>query len=180
MSRLPSSRTNVAFLEKVLSPVYVDTRPKGVVSDRGQFLASVKQEEAEPNVNDDRLKSTDVTVRLYGDTAVLTGRSGIVSDDSTGSLAGETRWTRIFLRQGGIWKLVAFQATLVEKSSWPTCPFAGARGPSGRCGSYRMRGHQAGRIVSSGRTPDPICVGGVGPARMQRRRDGLPPGASVS
>ncbi|NCX98836.1 MAG: nuclear transport factor 2 family protein [Planctomycetia bacterium] len=115
MSRLPSSRTNVAFLEKVLSPVYVHTRPKGVVSDRGQFLASVKQDEAEPNVNDDRLKSTDVTVRLYGDTAVLTGRSGIVSDDATGSLAGETRWTRIFLRQGGIWKLVAFQATLVGK-----------------------------------------------------------------
>lgn len=106
---------NLAFLEGVLHPDYVHTRPNGVVSDRGQFLASVKQDEAEPNVNYDKLTSTDIKVRLYGDTAVLTGRSGIASDDATGALNGETRWTRIFLRQGGNWKLVAFQATLVPK-----------------------------------------------------------------
>jgi len=106
---------NLAFLEGVLHPDYVHTRPNGVVSDRGQFLASVKQDEAEPNVNYDKLTSKDIKVRLYGDTAVLTGRSGIASDDAAGALNGETRWTRIFLRQGGKWKLVAFQATLVPK-----------------------------------------------------------------
>lgn len=106
---------NLAFLENVLHPDYVHTRPNGVVSDREQFLASVRQDRAEPNVNYDKLTSTDVTVRVYGDTAVLTGRSGIVSDDAAGTLEGETRWTRIFLRQGGAWKLVAFQATLVRK-----------------------------------------------------------------
>lgn len=106
---------NLALLEDVLHPDYVHTRPNGVVSDRAVFLASVKQDEAEPNVNYDKLTSTDIKVRLYGDTAVLTGRSGIVSDDATGGLDGETRWTRIFLRQGGKWKLIAFQATLVRK-----------------------------------------------------------------
>jgi len=106
---------NLGFLEGVLHPDYVHTRPNGAVSDRAQFLASVKQDEAEPNVNYDKLTSMDIKVRLYGDTAVLTGRSGIVSDDATGVLQGETRWTRIFLRQGGVWKLVAFQATLVPK-----------------------------------------------------------------
>lgn len=92
---------NLAFLEGVLHPDYVHTRPIGVVSDRAQFLASVKQDEAEPNVNYDKLTSKNIKVGLYGHTAVLTGRSGIVSDDATGSLQGETRWTRIFLRQGG-------------------------------------------------------------------------------
>jgi len=106
---------NLAFLENVLHPDYVHTRPNGVVSDRAQFLASVKQDTAEPNVNYDKLTSSDVKVRLHGDTAVLTGRSGIVSDDAAGTLEGETRWTRVFLRQGGGWKLVAFQATLVPK-----------------------------------------------------------------
>ncbi|MFM8733921.1 MAG: nuclear transport factor 2 family protein [Pirellulales bacterium] len=106
---------NLAFLEGVLHPDYVHTRPNGVVSNRAQFLASVKQDEAEPNINYDKLTSADITVRLYGDTAILTGRSGIASNDATGTLNGETRWTRIFLRQGGTWKLVAFQATLVRK-----------------------------------------------------------------
>lgn len=106
---------NLAFLENVLHPDYVHTRSNGVFYDRGQFLASVKRDEVEPNVNYEKLTSTDVAVRLYGDTAVLTGRSGIVSDDATSVLKGETRWTRIFLRQGSTWKLVAFQATLVRK-----------------------------------------------------------------
>ena len=106
---------NLAFLESVLHPDYVHTRPNGIFSDRASFLASVKRDEAEPNVNYDKLTSTDVAVRLYGDTAILTGRSGIVSDDTSGALTGETRWTRIYLRQDGTWKLVAFQATLVPK-----------------------------------------------------------------
>lgn len=106
---------NVTFLEGVLHPDYVHTRPNGVVADRARFLASVKQDEAEPNVNYDKLTSADIKVRLYGDTAVVTGRSGIASDDATGPLNGETRWTRVFVRQGGTWKLVAFQATLVGK-----------------------------------------------------------------
>ena len=106
---------NLVFLEGVLHPEYVHTRPNGVVSDRAQFLASVKQDEAEPNVNYDKLTSADIKVRLYGDTAVVTGRSGIVSDDSSGNLNGETRWTRVFIRQGGTWKIVAFQGTLVRK-----------------------------------------------------------------
>lgn len=106
---------NLPFLEQVLHPNYVHTRPNGVVSDRAGFLASVKRDDVEPNVNYDKLTSTDVTVKLYGDTAVLTGRSGIVSNDASGTLAGETRWTRVFVRQSGGWKLVAFQGTLVRK-----------------------------------------------------------------
>ena len=106
---------NVTFLEGVLHPDYVHTRPNGVVSDRARFLASVKRDEVEPNVNYDKLTSADIKVRLYGDTAVVTGRSGIASDDATGPLNGETRWTRVFVRQGGTWKIVAFQATLVRK-----------------------------------------------------------------
>lgn len=105
---------DLAFLEGVLHEDYVHTRPNGVVSDRTLFLDSVKRDEAQPNVNYDKLTATDITVRLYGDTAVLTGRSGIRADDAAGTLKGETRWTRVFLRQRGTWKLVAFQATLVR------------------------------------------------------------------
>lgn len=104
---------NLAFLEATLHPDYVHTRPNGIVTDRAGFLASVKRDKAEPNVNYDKLTSTDVAVRVYGDTAVLTGRSGIASKDASGRLDGETRWTRVFVRQDGRWKIVAFQATLV-------------------------------------------------------------------
>ena len=107
-------KEDVAFLEGVLHGDYVHTRPNGVVWDRAGFLESIRQDESQPNVNYEKLTTTDITVRLYGDTAVLTGRSGLASDDASGRLAGETHWTRVFVRQGGAWKAVAFQATLIR------------------------------------------------------------------
>ncbi len=59
--------------------------------------------------------TADITIRLYGDTAVVTGRSGIASDDASNAINGETRWTRVFVRQGGTWKIGDFYATLVRK-----------------------------------------------------------------
>ena len=108
-------KEDLAFLQGVLHEDYVHTRPNGIVWDRTGFLESVKQDEAPPNVNYETLTATDVRVRLLGDTAILTGRSGIKSDDAQGTLKGETRWTRVFVRHKGKWKAVAFQATLVGK-----------------------------------------------------------------
>ncbi|MFM7035421.1 MAG: nuclear transport factor 2 family protein [Planctomycetia bacterium] len=106
---------NLSFLEGVLHQDYVHTRPNGVIWDRAGFLASVNQDHALPNVNYDKLTTTDIRVHLYGDAAVLTGRSGLKSDGSQGTLTGETCWTRVFVRQDGRWKAVAFQATMAGK-----------------------------------------------------------------
>jgi ketosteroid isomerase-like protein len=57
----------------------------------------------------------DVKVRLYGDTALVTGRSTIKGKDQQGAIDQQQRWIRVFLRQDGRWQLVHFQATRVQK-----------------------------------------------------------------
>ena len=54
-------------------------------------------------------------VRLYGDTAVVTGRSTAKGKDQQGAIDEQRRWTRVFVRQDGRWQLVHFQGTLVQK-----------------------------------------------------------------
>jgi ketosteroid isomerase-like protein len=52
----------------------------------------------------------DMVVRVYGDTAVVTGRATAV-----GTLRGEPypriRFTRVYVKHGASWKVVLFQQT---------------------------------------------------------------------
>jgi hypothetical protein len=56
---------------------------------------------------------SDVNVRLFGDTAVMTGRGHqeVVRDDGIFNLY--TSFTNVWVEQAGAWKLAVWQATLV-------------------------------------------------------------------
>jgi ketosteroid isomerase-like protein len=60
---------------------------------------------------------TDVKIRIYGNTAVATG---VLNAKSAGPLAASdtlaathSRFTRVFVKRGGIWQCVLFQTTLI-------------------------------------------------------------------
>ena len=60
------------------------------------------------------VKYDSLTVRIYGDVAVLMGIA-----DNTGSFrglpfAGKLRYTRIFVKRGGRWQAVAMQHTMLQ------------------------------------------------------------------
>jgi len=57
---------------------------------------------------------SDLTVRIYGDTAVVTGRSNQKGQENGKDYSGDYRFTRVYVKQGGAWKTVALQATLVQ------------------------------------------------------------------
>ncbi len=56
-------------------------------------------------------------VRVYGDTAVVTGRSRVAGIDAKGKPFPhpESLWTDTFVRRGGVWQCVATQSTAVSK-----------------------------------------------------------------
>jgi hypothetical protein len=58
---------------------------------------------------------SDLTVRVYGDVAVLQGVA-----DNTGMyrgfpFGGKLRYTRVFVRRGGRWQAVAMQHTMIQQ-----------------------------------------------------------------
>lgn len=105
-------KPDIAFLEKVLDKDYVHFRPHGNVEDRAQYLEDRKT----GHVDFDSLVADDIKVRIYGDTAIVTYRSTAKGKDQDGAIAEQRRWTRVFVRENGQWKLVHGQGTTIQKS----------------------------------------------------------------
>lgn len=57
---------------------------------------------------------SDLKVRLYGDTAIVTGRSVQKGAENGKDYSGDYRFTRVYVRQGGVWLTVALQTTLIR------------------------------------------------------------------
>jgi hypothetical protein len=94
---------NVATLNTILSDDLIFTTYDGKVLDKAAVLKSVKDEKIE---SDDL---SEIVIRIYGTTAVITGRSTVkfrVQDTLT---TQGFRWTDTFVKTGNVWKCVASQ-----------------------------------------------------------------------
>ena len=56
-----------------------------------------------------------LTVRVYGDTAVVTGRSIQSGAENGKDYSGDYRFTRVYVKENGHWLTVALQTTLIQK-----------------------------------------------------------------
>ena len=104
-------KADIAVLERVLHEDYVHHRPRGTVEDRAQYLENRKAR----RVDFDSLVADEIKVRVYGDTALVTGRSIAKGRDQHGTMDEHRRWTRVLVRQDGRWQFVHFHATPIPK-----------------------------------------------------------------
>ena len=102
---------DVAVLERVLHEDYVHIRPSGVVEDRAQYL---ENREAR-RVDFESLVPDEIKVRVYGDSAIVTGRSTAKGTDQDGRMDGQRRWTRVLVRRDERWQFVHFQGTPITQ-----------------------------------------------------------------
>ena len=58
-----------------------------------------------------RLELTDTRVRVYGDTAVVTSQAQVEGTNGTSDISGQYRYTRVYNRRLGQWKIVSFEAS---------------------------------------------------------------------
>jgi len=100
-------------LENLLSPVYVDISASGEVTTRNQQIALLFQRNAEPNSIEQRV----VSVRTFGDTAVVSGTYIMRYKVNGGAKEDRGIFTHVFARVRGKWLCVNSQrTTVVEKS----------------------------------------------------------------
>jgi ketosteroid isomerase-like protein len=104
-------KADVALLERVLHDDYVHHRPRGTVENRAQYLENRKAR----RVDFESLVPDEIKVRVYGDTAIVTGRSTAKGKDQYGKMDEQRRWTRVLVRRDGRWQFVHFQATPISK-----------------------------------------------------------------
>jgi ketosteroid isomerase-like protein len=105
-----SKRGDVAFFEKLEAPDYLFTDPSGMVHTRDEDLAIAKS-------GDLKFESMDIDemkVRLYGDTAVITGVTTVKGTFKNQDISGKYRWTDVYVKRGGQWQIVNAQLTPIQ------------------------------------------------------------------
>jgi ketosteroid isomerase-like protein len=113
---LAYQQRDVRILSEMLTDDFTLTDATGAVLTKGAYLMSVVRR-PEFDVPPPLYESKDVTVRIEGDTAVVTGRSAVKGRGRgrAQTVAGDYMFTDEWVRQGGVWKARRTRATSAVK-----------------------------------------------------------------
>jgi hypothetical protein len=98
-------------IERIIAPEWRSTGPDGRSTDRATVLAQVFEKRVH---RIDRLAIDDVAARVFGDAAVVTGRTHGAGAFDGAAYDVVIRFTDTFVRRDGRWQAVASHASLVE------------------------------------------------------------------
>lgn len=98
------------FSERTLAEDYVAISPLGQVIGKAETIAARKTAQ----LRYDSIDVTDMVVRLYGNTAVVTARADVKGKELGEEFSGPYRFTRVWVRRSGHWLTVSYQATVTR------------------------------------------------------------------
>jgi len=101
---------NVGEMDRLLADDYVGISSNGTIENKQQELA----QRSAGTVRISRMDITDTRVRVYGDTAVVTSQAQLEGTNGTSDISGRYRYTRVYARRLGKWKIVSFEASRVH------------------------------------------------------------------
>jgi uncharacterized protein (TIGR02246 family) len=97
-------------LATIIAPTFTFIGPDGQVENRQAYLAGYKQL-PELGVKVNSIDMDEVDVRIFGDTAIVTGRVVAKLTMKDQPLTENVRFTRVYQRQSGTWLMVSGQGT---------------------------------------------------------------------
>ena len=108
---------DAAALQRILADDWVGIDFEGTVLNKQQALAGIVSDFS------GSLDSTvlrDMKVRVYGNTAVVTGTDTETGDYHGQDSSGRYQWTDVFVRRAGRWQAVSSQSTKLTAPQGPT------------------------------------------------------------
>ena len=103
---------DAAALDRIYADDFIGIGPSGAVRTKPQVLADFTSHD----LIFQSITTDDVRIRVYGNTVVETGRSTMVGQDRGKVVPRDNRFTRVWVRRHGRWRLVAnHYSTLVAQ-----------------------------------------------------------------
>jgi ketosteroid isomerase-like protein len=102
---------DLATLERIFADDLLYIHSNARLETKQQFLESVKS----GNIKYEALKHSDLKVQLFGDTAVLRGKSDIKGVANGQPYALPIRFITVYVKLNGRWQMTAWQSTRIEK-----------------------------------------------------------------
>ena len=100
---------DAAALDRLYAEDFIGIGPSGAVRAKGQVIADFTS----GRLRFQSITTDDVQWRLYGDTAVETGRSTMNGQDRGKTVPRDNRFTRVWVKRLGRWQLVANHYSLL-------------------------------------------------------------------
>jgi ketosteroid isomerase-like protein len=96
-------QADAAALNRLYADDFIGIGPSGAVRTKPQVLADFTSHD----LKFQSITTSDVRIRVYGNTVVETGRSTMVGQDKGKVVPQENRFTRVWVKRQGRWQLVA-------------------------------------------------------------------------
>jgi ketosteroid isomerase-like protein len=109
-AREASIHRDAEFSKRTLAEDYVAITPLGQVTTKQDTVSARKSGQ----LRYDTITVSDMVVRVYGDTAVVTARADVKGHQLGEDFSGPYRYTRIWVRRTGHWQAVSYQATVTQ------------------------------------------------------------------
>src|ERR1044071_211373 len=90
-------------LDRIYAADFIGVGPSGTLRTKPQVISDFTS----GDLKFQSITTDDVQVRVYGNTAVETGRSTMTGQDKGKTVPRDTRFTRVWVKQQGRWRLVA-------------------------------------------------------------------------
>lgn len=98
---------DIPYLDQLWADDAVFGTSLGTVVNKQQLIELIKGTDR----TIDELRSDDIQVRVYGNTAIMTDHTTMRGVYKGAPFGGEYRYVRIFVKQGGKWRVELVQAT---------------------------------------------------------------------
>jgi ketosteroid isomerase-like protein len=90
-------------LDRIYADDFIGVGPSGTVRTKAEVISDFTS----GNLKFQYITTDEVRVRVYENTAVETGLSTMVGQDKGKAVPRDTRFTRVWVKQQGSWRLVA-------------------------------------------------------------------------
>jgi ketosteroid isomerase-like protein len=104
-------RGDVAALDRMTSDDYTFITLRGELRTKSDILKGF----ASGSFHYESRQISDLKVRVFGDTAIVTGRSMQKGMENGKDYSGDYRFTRVYVKEKGHWVTVALQTTLIRQ-----------------------------------------------------------------
>jgi len=100
---------DTAALDRIYADDFIGVGPSGTVRTKAQVISDFTS----GDLKFQSITTDDVQVRAYGNTAVETGRSTMIGQDKDKAVPRDNRFTRVWVKQQGHWRLVSNHYSLL-------------------------------------------------------------------
>ena len=103
-------RRDADFAQRTLADDYIAISPLGQVIDKEETITARRS----GRLRYDAMNISDMVVRVYGNTAVVTARADVKGQQLGEDFSGPYRFTRVWVHRNGRWLTVSYQATVTQ------------------------------------------------------------------